>query len=430
MTMNVGIVGAGLLGLFTARALQRAGARVTVYERREGPGLETSFANGAVLHPSAVDPWNSPGIGRVLWHSLRDPDATVRLHPKALPSLAGWGLRFLRESAPARHRAHTRDNVALALRSVALMAELPGEGIVYDAASPGTLAVHRDTRALAQAVEWARWLHDLGVPHGVLDRDALLAREPSLRPLSNELAGAIHFTGDALGDAQRCCASLAQRLAALGVDLHWRCPVTALTRHPGGGLVVRHGEGRTQHHDHVVVAAAVWSEDLVAPLGLRLPVRPAKGYSLTFRREDGRSEDTPPAWMPRHPLIDNTLHIAITPLPGRLRVAGTAEFRGFDPALDSGRVAMLQRQLARVYPALARAPAGWTVQGWTGLRPLSVDGKPLIGATRVPGLWLNTGHGPLGWTTAAASAEMLTAALAGQRAPIDAAPFAPSRFGL
>lgn len=426
--MHVAVIGAGLLGLFTARALHQAGARVTVFERREGPGLETSFANGAVLHPSAVDPWNAPGVGRQLLRSLADPDAAVRLRLAALPSLGLWGLRFLRESAPERHRQHTRHNVALALRSVALMQDMREEGIVYDAADTGTLAVHRDAQALRDAQAWSGWLSSLGVPHQVLGRDALVALEPSLAPVAGALAGAIHHTADASGDARRCCEGLAEALARQGVALRWNTNVRSIVRRAPGGLELQ-SDVVAEAFDQVVVAAAAWSESLTRPLGLRLPVRPAKGYSITVMPGDAAAAPAAPA-LPRRPLIDNSLHIAITPLPGRLRVAGTAEFCGFDARLDDRRVTALQRQLGRVFPQLAVLPAGWSCRGWTGLRPLSVDGKPLIGPTTVPGLWLNTGHGPLGWTTGAASAELLVAQMTGRPGPLEPVPFLPARFKL
>jgi D-amino-acid dehydrogenase len=169
-----------------------------------------------------------------------------------------------------------------------------------------------------------------------------------------------------------------------------------------------------------VLAAASWSTALAAPLGLALPVRPVKGYSLTL--------DLPEAGpRPRTPVIDNALHVALVPVVGdRLRIAGTAEFSGFDRRIDAQRVDNLRRLLLQVYPALARAPH----QAWAGLRPMCPDGKPLIGATRLKGLFLNTGHGQIGWTTAAASGDLLASVMTARAPAIDATPFAPARFGV
>ena len=162
--MNIAIVGAGLAGLCAAKSLIDAGvgaSTITVFERRAGPGLETSHANGALLHPSAVDPWNSPGIGRFMLANLGNEEAPVLLRPSALPSLLGWGLRFLRESSLARHRAHTLANVALALRSIELMRSLrKNDGLEYGAAATGSLAIHRDAGEFARASERAAWLRN------------------------------------------------------------------------------------------------------------------------------------------------------------------------------------------------------------------------------------------------------------------------------
>ncbi|MFO1298115.1 MAG: FAD-dependent oxidoreductase [Rubrivivax sp.] len=190
--MNIAVVGAGLAGLCAAKGLIDAGAgTITVFERRAGPGLETSYANGALLHPSAVDPWNSPGIGRFMLANLGNDESPVLLRPSALPSLLGWGLRFLRESSAARHRAHTLANVALALRSIELMRSLrENDGLEYGAAATGSLAIHRDAAEFARARERAAWLREHGVPSRVLDHDELVALEPALKPLAPALAAA------------------------------------------------------------------------------------------------------------------------------------------------------------------------------------------------------------------------------------------------
>lgn len=423
--MKIAIVGAGLAGLCAARSLLAAGVGdITVFERHAGPGLETSHANGALLHPSAVDPWNSPGILRFLLANLGNERSPVLLRLRALPSLLGWGARFVRESAPHRHRAHTLANVGLALHSVQLMQGLRAEGLEYGAAQRGSLAIYRDAAAFAQGRRHAHWLQEHGVPARVLTRDEAVALEPALAPVAAQLAGGLHHLGDESGDAYRFCLALTARLEARGVVFRWGTLVRNLRVE---GLAVRGlglADGTAPRFDAVVLAAAWWSVALAAPLGLKLPVRPAKGYSITLPL---------PAEGPRPltPLIDNDLHIAVVPVAGgRLRVAGTAEFCGEDRRIDAGRIGNLQQALLQIYPQLAAHAGRAPRQEWTGLRPMCADGKPLIGATRMAGLFLNTGHGQLGWTTGAASGELLAAAVTGRAPPLDAAPFLPARFGL
>ncbi len=430
--MKIAIVGAGLAGLCAARSLLATGPHeITVFESRPGPGLETSHANGALLHPSAVDPWNSPGILRFLLANLGNEQSPVLLRPRALPSLLGWGWRFVRESTPERHRAHTLANVALALRSVKLMQGLREEGVEYGGRACGSLSIYRDAEAFALGRERARWLREHGVISRELTRDEAVALEPALAPIAPALAGAFHNLGDEAGDAYQFCLALAARLAAQGVAFRWSTPVEALRVKQGRITGLRPAGGGEEPFDAVVLAAAWWSVALAAPLGLRLPVRPAKGYSITLPMPE--PADAPGATAPRPglPIIDNDLHVAVVPVVGsRLRIAGTAEFSGESRSIDVARIGNLTQMLLQVYPSLSAHAAQAPRQEWTGLRPMCADGKPLIGATRVPGLYLNTGHGQLGWTTGAASGELLAAAVM-QRAPaIDATPFLPPRFGL
>lgn len=428
--MRIVVIGAGIVGLSSAYFLRAEGAReVVVVDRAPGPGEGTSYANGALLHPSAVEPWNSPGILGYLLRNLGRADAAVLLRARALPSLLGWGLRFLRESSVTRFRANALANTALALHGMRCMREIDADASSFDHAPRGSLMVLRDAGAVDDAVRWAQMLAGVGVRHTMLDRAALLALEPALAPVAAQLEGAVHNLDDETGDCHRFCLELAGRLAAEGVQMRWRSPVDRLEVDRSRVRGVRLADGSRLDADAVVLAAGPQSTALAAAAGLRIPVRPAKGYSLTY------TVAAPDAPAPLLPVVDRALHVAITPLGAgttkRLRVAGTAEFCGEDLSVAPGRVAHLSALAQRLYPQLlGRADVG-APAAWTGLRPMCADGRPLIGATRIGGLWLNTGHGHMGWTVGAASGHLLALRVLGKRLPaLDAEAFSPSRFAL
>lgn len=417
-------MGAGLAGLSAADALHRRGiGPITVFERAEGPGRATSFANGALLHPSLVEPWNSPGVLGQLLRNLGREDAAALLRLRALPTLLVWGLRFVRESTPPRYRSNTRANLALARHSVALMAGQRDRGLAYEHHPSGSLMLFRDRRALDAATAWAEGLAPDGRRVERLSPAAALAREPALAPIGDELVGALYNPDDERGDAHRYCTALADSLAGQGVEIRLGCSVAPLRARHGrvDGVEV---DGERLAFDDVVLAAASWSPALATPLGLDLPIRPAKGYSLTLQL---RPDDEHPVTA----VVDADLHVAVVPVGSdHLRIAGTAEFAGHDLRLNDARVANLARLLGRVYPRQAAAATPERLSPWTALRPMTPDGRPLIGATRIPGLWLNTGHGHLGWTLAAGSADLLADLMTGRPPGLRPEAYAPARWGL
>lgn len=428
--MNVAIVGAGLAGLSAARALrQRGAAHITVFESRNGPGLETSFANGALLHPSLPEPWNSPGIAWELLRHLGREDAAALLRLRALPSLMGWGLRFLRESSPRRYAHNARANLRLARYSAAEMARVRSEGIEYSHHATGSLMLFRDALALERAVRWAQALGDAGRRFEHWSADRAVQAEPALAPIGRDISGALFNPEDERGDAWRYCQALSTRLMQERVDLRYDHSVLALQMQGPAvrGLRFRGADGREhqQAFDAVVLAAASHSPALGRTAGLDIPVRPAKGYSLTLQPPQ-------PSTLPRMAVVDATLHVAVVPVgDDRLRIAGTAEFTGMDMQLNPKRLANLSRLLQRVYPQISSLTPQERVTPWTGLRPMVPDGVPLIGPTRVPGLYLNTGHGHLGWTLAAGSARLLADLMTGVRSDLESPEnYAPARFGL
>jgi D-amino-acid dehydrogenase len=418
--MKVVVVGSGLLGLTTAYFLRTRGREVTVFDRAEGPGLETSFANAGLLTPSMAQPWNAPGSWRVLLSSLGRSDSPMQLRLKALPALAGWGARFLANSRAKAFKRNTQSNLRLALYSQKLMESLRHEtNVEYGRSARGALSVFRDPMALERATEAARQLASSGVTFRRLSTDETVALEPVLGPIASELTGGIHFPIDETGDAYRFCTGLAEHAKGVGVEFHFRTEVTGLAMRGGHISAVVTERGRFEA-DQYVVAAGSYSTPLLATVGLSLPVRPVKGYSVTFDNPGNRCPLT-------IPIADYALHAVVTPLPGVIRVAGTAEFAGFDHRPNQARIRNLVDLVRRILP---QAPLDLTTaRPWCGLRAMSADGVPIIGPTPLSNLFVNTGHGHLGWTMTAGSAQLLTDLITGRSAGIDPAPYDSHRFG-
>jgi len=437
--MKVLVIGAGIAGLCSARFLVESGVRdITVVDRASGAGMGTSYANGALMHPSSVEPWNSPGILSYLLRNLGREDASVLVRLPALPGLITWGARFILESAPGRFRANALANTELALHSRNCMDQIRRDDASFDRSAGGSLMVFRDRSSMQTALEWGEILVGAGVTQKVLEVDPLVALEPALESIAQQLVGGIHNLDDVTGDCHRFCVDLVTQLRAAGVTLRFGDTVTELASSSSKVQGVRLADGEVLNADAVVLSAGWQSVKLASSVGLRLPVRPAKGYSLTYDLADVAGEEpsgTRRSMMnaPRLPVVDRSLHVAITPLGAgesrRLRVAGTAEFCGDDLRIQPQRAANLAGLAARVFPELVQTAAP-SPTAWAGLRPMSVDGKPLIGPTRIKGLYLNTGHGHLGWTVGAASGELVSCYITGKPRVFNATDFAPDRFSL
>jgi D-amino-acid dehydrogenase len=413
---DVIVVGGGLEGLCSAYTLSTAGYQVQLLERREDVALETSFANGGILTPSMPDPWNAPGVHWRLLRWLGREDAPMLLRPAALAGYLGWGLRFLAASAPASYRAATQANYRLCAYSLACLRAWRTElKLEYAAGLHGTLVVYRDGPSFAEAVSAVGELAPLGLVGEPVDAAGAARLEPLLAETRSQIAGALYYPADETGDALLFCRALRERLAARGVQIRCNTAVRAVAVSAGRVAGVQTAD-RTLAAPIVVMAAGPWSRALLARHGVRVHVRPVKGYSLTLPEVD-------PRLMPRVGLGDDALHAVMTPLGRTLRLAGTAEFSGWDRTMRPGRVAALWKLLAALSPRLSASVDRSTAKAWCGLRPMAADGKPYIGATAIEGLYVNTGHGHLGWTQAAGSASLLAQLMTGAPAAIDPLPF-------
>jgi D-amino-acid dehydrogenase len=420
--VHVIVVGAGLLGVTSAYWLRHAGATVTVIESEPGPALGTSFANGGMLTPSQAMPWNEPGILARVLGSIGRESSPVLLRPHAVARYARWGLAFIRNSSPARYRRNTLANLRLARYSLRLTAELRQElEFDDDAAATGTIKVFRDRHAYATATAWSQVCAEAGLRFEAIDDpQAVVAREPGLEAIATELVGALYFPDDTSADAHRFGAGLAAHARTMGVEFRYGTTVHGLESRSGRFIAAQTDHGRLAA-DACVLAAASATPALARRLGIYLPVQPVKGYSLTLPLAGWNGA-------PRIPVVDDEKHIGATRLGERLRIVGTAEFAGADRRLHPGRIDNLVRFVRHTFPAFA-ARADWSaVDAWCGLRPMSSDGVPIVGATPIEALFLNTGHGHLGWTMCAGSGRLLADLVLGTPAQLDPAPYALARF--
>ena len=413
------IIGGGLIGLATARALLDAGQPVVVLEAREGVGLETSFANGGMLTPSLPEPWNSPGVGRQLFKALFDPRAPVRFQPGALPSLLGWGLRFLRHSGARSYIASSMANYRLCRYSVDQTLELTERrGLDYELSKHGTLCVFDSHEELEDRWRLCEVLAGVGMTAKKVDCSQIAEYEPALAPVAERYAGGILLPDEARGDAHLFCRALADSITVDGGEIRTNSPVSAIAVRKGKVSGVQTGTTFVPA-ERVILAAGPHSPGLLAPFGIACRVKPARGYSITF--DSGSADD-----LPLRSILDESAHAVVGAYGSRLRIVGFAEFAGFDASIPEVRIDELRRILGKVLPGIGIPADADSVSAWAGLRPMSCDGRPIIGPTRVRGLYLNTGHGALGWTMAVGSGLLLADLIADRRPAIDPAPFLPA----
>lgn len=414
--MKIAIIGSGLLGLSTAYHLMQEGHQVTIVERQADSALETSFANGGLLTPSLCEPWNAPGVLFEMLKWIGREDSPLLLRPKALPSLILWGLSFLRNSTPSRYEESTFRNVRLAKYNLDVMDEMAGKITLSDfGGGLGTMKLCRHATELDEVRKMAEFLSPENIKFTMLDRNETFALEPSLKPLGDKVAGGIHFPEDRFGDAHQYCAELTQYLKNNGVQFLFNTTVTNMTSKDGRVTQIDSEQGSLSA-DAFILAAGCYSPIIANKAGVKIPVKPCKGYSLTLELEGW-------AGAPKIPVIDHSLHAVVAPLGNKIRVAGTAEFNGFDTSLHEGRLQNLFDLLANIFPESTPYVNAATTAKWTGLRPVSASGVPIISQTKVKNLYLNTGHGHLGWTTAAASGKALSDLICGKEAGIELADY-------
>ncbi len=408
--MRTIVLGAGVVGVCSAYALHKAGHEVIVLERRDAAGDGASWGNAALQHPCSIQPWAAPGATRKLLRWMGKEDAPMLVRPRALPKMMPWGLAFLRACTTPAMQATTLHNLALALETREAMAAIRAEtGITYDyvashAIMPWSSLALRDADAAAHEFMTAG-----GLRIERLDRDQVAALDPAFAAVSTDkLAGAVHFPQTDIGDCPSFAKGLVDWLAARGVDFRFGTAAQGVEQTGGRVAGVRTADGVLKA-DNVVVALAADSRAMLAPLGIRLNVMPVKGVSFTIPRE---------AWpdAPRWGVMDHERFYALTPVGDRIRLAGSAEFGFADADPAPARLDAVLSRAAEMFPAITGAARHPGTVRWAGFRPVMPNGRPVIGPTRVPGLYLNTGHGHMGWTMAAGSGQRLAAAMATREA--------------
>ncbi|MCZ8110883.1 MAG: D-amino acid dehydrogenase [Betaproteobacteria bacterium] len=412
--MNVIILGAGLLGVTSAYYLRQLGHDVTVVDRQATPAAETSFANGGQISVSHAEPWANPGAPLKLLQWLGREDAPLLFRLRADMRQWLWGLQFLRECTPGRTRHNIEQIVRLGTYSRSMLQALRAErGLAYDQRTQGILHFYTNPKEFAAAGAPAAQMRELGCDRRVISADEAVALEPALRHIRPQLAGATYTAEDESGDANRFARELVQRCIEDGVVFRMSHTVTSL-RTAGGAIdhvEATDSEGRFQRlrADAYVLAMGSLSPMLAAPLGIKLPIYPAKGYSVTMPVKDE-------ALAHQVSLTDDEYKLVFSRLGNRLRIAGTAELNGYDRDLNRVRCEAIVKRVEQLFPG-----AGDTEQAqfWTGLRPATPSNVPIIGRSKLPNLFLNTGHGTLGWTHACGSGKSIARIVSGLVPEVD-----------
>lgn len=413
------IIGGGLQGLATANALLDRGESVLILEKEGDTGSATSFANAGMLTPSQSTPWNSPSDILTILSGIGKKDSPMVLSPRAIPSLFFWGLQFLRNSTNKRFLKISKNCMDLAHYSSSLTKEIrEKEHLEYDQAENGSLKIFRSQEALDKSVEITKKL-DPSAVFNVLDSQGVALAEPELANISDQLVGGIFYPEDEIGDAYKFCKRLEELVRSKGGRVLVNTNIKKILIHKGkvNGVITDRAVLQTKR---VVVAAGSWSHSLLKQVGLRLPVRPVKGYSLTL---DTAGLDN----KPKLAVLDESIHSAVTPLGNRIRIAGTAEFAGFNDDIHPKRITYLNETLKAIYPKLYSQLDLEEGRLWYGFRPMSADGLPFLGKTKIDGLYVNSGQGQLGWTLAMGSGSLVADLIVNKSTDIDPNPYLASR---
>jgi D-amino-acid dehydrogenase len=415
--MRVVVLGSGVVGVTSAYYLARAGHDVTVIDREAGPALETSFANAGQISPGYASPWAAPGVPlkAVKWMFQKHAPLAIRLDGTQFQ--LQWMWQMLQNCTSSRYAVNKGRMVRLAEYSRDCLQALRAEtGIQYEGRTGGTLQVFRTQQQFDGAAKDIAVLQEANVPYELLSPAELARAEPALAAVSHKLTGGLRLPGDETGDCQMFTTRLAALAEELGVKFRYNTPIDALAMAGGRIAGVKCGEELVRA-DSFVVALGSYSTQFLSGL-VKIPVYPLKGYSITAPIVNEASA-------PVSTVLDETYKIAITRFDDRVRVGGMAEIVGFDKSLRQARRETLELCVNDLFPG-----GGDTSKAtfWTGLRPMTPDGTPIVGRTPVPNLFLNTGHGTLGWTMSCGSGQLLADVMSGKQPAIKADDLSVHRY--
>jgi len=411
--VKIVVLGAGVIGVASAWYLAADGHEVTVLDRRAGAGLETSFANGGQISAGHAEPWARPGILPKVLSWLGREDAPLLFRVRADWAQWRWALGFARECLPGRFERNCRALAGLATYSRQCLRALRGDtGIRYDELARGILHFATDPREFDALARHAEAMRALGIARETKAAAECVALEPSLKNSQVRIAGGVYTPEDESGDARKFTVELARLCASKGVAFQFDSSIEGIQAASGEVEGIRLASNIVKA-DAYVMALGSYSPLMLKPLGIHIPVYPLKGYSITVPVEGGEALTVS--------LTDEAVKVVISRLGNRLRAAGTAELTGYDTSLNEVRCNAIRDRIFKLFPGISR---GKTVERWAGLRPATPNNVPVIRRTRFGNLFLNTGHGTLGWTLACGSGRLLADLVSGRAPAVDATPFA------
>ncbi len=418
--MDTIILGSGVIGTATAYYLAQAGVRVTVIDRQPAPALETSFANAGQISPGYSTPWAAPGIPLKAAKWLLQRHAPLSIRPDGSLYQWRWMAQMLANCNAQRYAVNKGRMLRLAEYSRDCLRELRRDlSLAYDEGQGGTLQLFRTQQQLDAAERDVEVLQAQGVPFRLLTRAQLASVEPALARVSHSLSGGLQLPNDETGDCHAFTQALAKEAQRLGVVFRFNADIQRVERGADGAIRQVIVDGQPLQADQYVLALGSYSRALGLSLGLDLPVYPVKGYSLTLPIENESAA-------PVSTVLDETYKVALTRLGDRLRVGGMAELSGFDLSLSPRRRETLELVINDLFPGVGPLEKATF---WTGLRPMTPDSTPIVGSSPIKNLWLNTGHGTLGWTMACGSGRVLADQMLGTRTAIDVQGLSVDRYG-